>query len=253
MPRQARLDALPRFLGVTTSAVTHAACTEPIPGAAEFVQVVSEPTPPARLSRQRKWDRLRLGDGARCRSEAVRLHGIPNTYPTPVEAPLWTPSSFNEMGTDSTTIGMDNEAKRTNQFCGAREERPGDRRELLAVGGAVRRCGVDVGFPIGPLSQNVLQRSAASIPPLASHPTQKPTRTSTRSSARVAGSYVVAPADIRLPREARATQVLGGRASVRIPAKAANWRLGGASAVMCVLLPVEQARQGGLVTRHSVF
>jgi hypothetical protein len=232
MPRQARLDALPRFLGVTTSAVTHAACTEPIPGAAEFVQVVSEPTPPARLSRQRKWDRLRLGDGARCRSEAVR---------------------FNEMGTDSTTIGMDNEAKRTNQFCGAREERPGDRRELLAVGGAVRRCGVDVGFPIGPLSQNVLQRSAASIPPLASHPTQKPTRTSTRSSARVAGSYVVAPADIRLPREARATQVLGGRASVRIPAKAANWRLGGASAVMCVLLPVEQARQGGLVTRHSVF
>ena len=29
--------AVARFLGVTTSAVTHAAWTEPIPGAAEFV------------------------------------------------------------------------------------------------------------------------------------------------------------------------------------------------------------------------
>jgi hypothetical protein len=170
-----------------------------------------------------------------------------------VEAPLWTPSSFNEMGTDSTTIGMDNEVKRTNQFCGAREKRPGDRRELLAVGGAIRRCGVDVGLPIGPLSQSGLERGEVSLPPLASNPKQKPTRTHTRSSARVAGSYVRAPADILLPREARATQALGGRASVRIPAKAAPWRLVGASAVACVLLPVEQARQVGLVTRHSVF
>jgi hypothetical protein len=37
MPRQARLDVLPRFLGVTTSAATHAAWTDPILGAAGFV------------------------------------------------------------------------------------------------------------------------------------------------------------------------------------------------------------------------
>jgi hypothetical protein len=133
--------------------------------------------------------------------------------PAWLEAPPWTPSTFGEKGTGSSTIGMGNEAKRTHQFWGAREERPGDRRELLAVGGAVRRCGVDVGLPIGPLSQNVQERSEASIPPLASHPKQKPIRTHTRSSARVAGSYVVAPAAIRLPREARATQVRGNRAS----------------------------------------
>ena len=60
-----------------------------------------------------------------------------------MEAPPSTPSLFSGKGTGSATIDMGIEAGRTELHSGAWKKRLGDRRGVLAVKGAVRRCGMD--------------------------------------------------------------------------------------------------------------
>ena len=70
-----------------------------------------------------------------------------------MEAPSWTPALFSGKGTGSATIDMGNEVGRTDQHSGAWRKRLRDRRGVLAVRGAVRRCGMDGLIDSAPLQR----------------------------------------------------------------------------------------------------